>query len=66
MDRIADFIDEVTDHESFVELSDGFTQEIKDYVKEWESEEEKKLPETFWKTWSDSTVALLRQIILEG
>lgn len=33
MDRMSDFIDEVTDHESFLEMSDGFTQEIIDYVK---------------------------------
>jgi hypothetical protein len=57
---MADFIDEVTDHESFLEMSDSFTQEIIDYVKQWEVEEEKKLPETFWKTWIDSTITLIR------
>lgn len=61
-------IDEAVDHDTFLELSDSFVVDIIHFVKEWELEqgESKKVPETFWKALKDSTVELIRQVVLEG
>ncbi len=61
-------IDEAEDHETFVEMSDAFVEDLTGFVREWEANhaQDKKVPDDFWKTLNESTTTLIRQVLLEG
>lgn len=59
---------EAEEHETFVEMSDAFVEDLTVFVREWEANQaqDKKLPDDFWKTLKESTTTLIRQVLLEG
>jgi hypothetical protein len=55
MERMGDFLDECIDQEVFTELQPSVILEMSSYIKEFEAENEQKLPMSFYKYWSIQT-----------